>query len=288
MPKFVGVGARVKLSTGTHATRFLITQTMSTNFGAGQGLFGNNQNKTQGTSTPGSTPAAGTSAFSGLTTSSSLFGGAGTGNTPGGGAASAPAGGLFGTGGSVFGGGGNNNTSTSTPSGAGTGGLFGGGPSLFAGVYASYPVFIKLPHASTTQQILQQIQGLRRQRQGVDCSQIQVRTQVLLGRRQEVYLAIPPAQLRGVGLEVRINKIYSFVSEMDPLSVNFRIPFFETCGLWREPLRSGRRGFHWYQWKRWQLIPWHSDWQHDGSGYWHVRWLKYPWWGPFREQQTSR
>jgi hypothetical protein len=182
------------------------------NFGTGQGLFGNNQNKNQGTATPGSTPAAGTSAFGSLglnTTSGSAFGGAGAGNTPGGaGTASAPTGSLFGAGGSAFGSGGNTNTSTSTP-GAGTGGtgsLFGGGSSLFAGVYASYSVFIKSPHASATQQILRQIQGLRRQRQGAGCSQIQVRTQVLPGRRQDkVYLAIPPAQLRGAGLEVRTN-----------------------------------------------------------------------------------
>jgi hypothetical protein len=125
------------------------------NFGAGQGLFGNNQNKNEGTATPGSTPA-GTSAFGGLglnTTSGSAFGGAGAGNTPGGGGtASAPTGSLFGTGGGAFGGGGNTNTSTSTPSGAGTGGtgsLF-GGSSLFAGVYASYSAFMKSSHASTT------------------------------------------------------------------------------------------------------------------------------------------
>jgi hypothetical protein len=183
------------------------------NFGTGQGLFGNNQNRNQGTAPPGSTPAAGTSAFGGLgsnTTSGSAFGGAGAGNTPGGGGtASAPTGSVFGTGGSAFGSGGNTNTFTSTPSGAGTGGtgsLF-GGPSLFAGVYASYSVFMKSPHASTTQQILRQLQGPRRQRQGAPgCSQMQVRTQVLPGRRQDkVYLAIPPVQLRGAGLEVRTN-----------------------------------------------------------------------------------
>jgi len=182
------------------------------NFGAGQGLFGNNQNK--GSATPGSTPAAGASAFGGFgsnTTSGSAFGGAGAGNTPGGGGtAPAPTGSVFGTGGGAFGSGGNTNTSTSTPSGAGTGGTGGslfGGPSFFAGVYASYSVFMKSPHASTTQQILRQIQGLRRQRQGAGCSQIQVRTQVLPGRRQDnkVYLEMPPAQLRGPGLEVRTN-----------------------------------------------------------------------------------
>ena len=139
--------------------RVLFTQTMS-NFGAGQGLFGNNQNKNQGTATTGLTPAAGASAFGGLgsnTTSSSAFGGAGAGNTPGGGTTAAPTGSIFGTGGSAFGG--NTNTSTSTPSGAGTGGtgLFGGGPSLFTGVYASYSIFMKSPHASTTQQILRRI-----------------------------------------------------------------------------------------------------------------------------------
>lgn len=174
------------------------------NFGAGQGLFGNNQNKSQGTATPGLTPAAGTSAFGGLgSNTTSAFGGAGAGNTPGGGGtASAPTGSAFGTGGSAFGGGGNTNTSTSNPSGAGTG-LF-GGSSLFAGVYASHSVFMKLPHASTTQQILRQIQGLR----GAGCSQMQVRTQVLPGRRQDkVYLAIPPAQLRGQELEVCTNLI---------------------------------------------------------------------------------
>lgn len=198
-----GIGARVKLS--LHATRSF-TQTMS-NFGTGQGLFGNNQNKTQGPAAPGSTPAAGTSAFSGLgsnTTGGSVFGGAGAGSTPsGGGTAPAPTGSLFGTGGSVFGGGGNTNTSTATPSGGGTGGLFGGG-SLFAGVHAFYPIFMKSPHANATQQTLRQIQGLLRQQRGVGCSQIQVRTQVLPGRRgDKVYLAIPPAQLRGAGLEVR-------------------------------------------------------------------------------------
>jgi len=184
------------------------------NFGAGQGLFGNNQNKSQGTATPGSTPAAGASAFGGFgsnATSGSAFGGAGAGNTPGGGGtASAPTGSIFGAGGSsAFGTSGNTNTSTSTPSGAGTGGtgsLFGGGPSLFAGVYTFYSVFMKSPHARTTQQILRQIQGLRRQRQGADCSRMQVRTQVIRGRPQDkVYLAIPPAQLRGAGLEVRTN-----------------------------------------------------------------------------------
>jgi hypothetical protein len=182
------------------------------NFGAGQGLFGNNQNKNQGTATPGLTPVAGTSAFGGLgsnTTSGSAFGGAGAGNTPGGGGtASAPTGGVFGTGGSAFGSGGNTNTSTSTPSGAGTGGtgsLF-GGSTLFAGVYASCSVSMKSPHASTAQQILRQIQGLRRQRRGAGCSQMQVRTQVTPGRRQDkVYLVILPAQLRGAGLEVRTN-----------------------------------------------------------------------------------
>lgn len=174
------------------------------NFGAGQGLFGNNQNKNQGTATPGLTPAAGTSAFGGLgSNTTSAFGGAGAGNTPGGGGtASAPTGSVFGTGGSAFGGGPNTSTSTSNPSGAGTG-LF-GGSSLFSGVYASYTVYMKLPHTSTTQQTLRlrQIQGLR----GAGCSQIQVRTQVLPGRRQDkVYLAIPPAQLRGRELEVRTN-----------------------------------------------------------------------------------
>lgn len=198
---------RAKLS--LHATRSL-TQTMS-NFGAGQGLFGNNQNKNQGSATPGSTPAAGASGFGGFgsnTTSGSAFGGAGAGNTPGGGGtASAPTGSVFGTGGGAFGSGGNTNTSTSTPSGAGTGGGLFGGPSLFAGVYASCSVLMKLPHASTTQQILRQIQGLRRQRQGAGCSQMQVRSQVLPGRQQDnkVYLEIPPAQLRGAGLEVRTN-----------------------------------------------------------------------------------
>lgn len=178
---------------------------MSSNFGTGQGFF-NNQNKTQGTAAPGSTPAPGASAFGGLgsnTTSGSAFGGAGAGNTPGGGGtASAPTGSVFGAGGSAFGGGGFANTSTSTPSGAGTGGLF-GGPSLFAGVHTPYFVFMKSPHASATQQILRQVQGLRRQRRGVGCSQMQVRTQVLPGRRQDkVYLAIPPAQLRAARLEV--------------------------------------------------------------------------------------
>ena len=183
---------------------------MSNNFGAGQSFFGNNQNKNQGTAAPGSTPAAGTSAFSNLgsnTTGGSAFGGAGAGNTPGGGTAPAPTGGIFGTGSSAFGGGGNTNTPTSTPSGGGTGSLF-GGSSLFAGVDAPHYVFMKSAHASTTQQILRQIQGLRRQRRGEGCSQIQVRTQVLRGRRQDkVYLAIPPAQLRGAGLEVRTNQI---------------------------------------------------------------------------------
>ena len=199
-----GVGARVKLS--LHATRSL-TETMS-NFGAGQSLFANNQNKNQGTAPPGSTPATGTSAFGGLgsnTTSGSAFRGAGAGNTPGGGAtASAPTGSIFGTGGSAFGSGGNTNTPTSTPSGAGTGGtgsLF-GGSSLFAGVYTPYSVFIKSPHASTTQQILLQMQGLwLLQRQGAGCSRMQVRTQVLPGRQDKVCL-IPPAQLRGAGQEV--------------------------------------------------------------------------------------
>jgi len=114
------------------------------NFGAGQGFFGNNQNTNQGISTPGLTPAAGTGAFGNLganTTSSSAFGGAGAGNTPGGGGtASGPTRSAFGTGVSAFGSGGN----TSTPSGAGTsgtGGLF-GGSSLFAGVYASYPNYL--------------------------------------------------------------------------------------------------------------------------------------------------
>jgi hypothetical protein len=70
--------------------------------------------------------------------------------------------------------------------------------------------------------------------------------------------------------------------------VDFRILWFsETCGLWREPLRFGHGSFHWHQWKRWQLIPWlrefRRDWRYDGSGDWHVRRLKYPWWGPFRE-----
>ena len=181
------------------------------NFGTGQGLFGSNQNKNQGTSTPGSTPAAGTSAFGSLglnTTSGSPFGGTGTGNTlGGGGTTSAPTGSLFGSGGGAFGSGGNTNTSTSTPSGTGTGGtgsLF-GGSSLFAGVYASYSAFMKPPHASTTQEILRQIQGLRRQRR-VGCSQIRVRTQAPRGRRQDkAYLALPPAQVRGAGLEVRTN-----------------------------------------------------------------------------------
>ena len=73
------------------------------------------------------------------------------------------------------------------------------------------------------------------------------------------------------------------------LSVDFRTPvwFFETCGRWREPLRYGHGGFHWHQWKRWQLIPWRResqcDWQYDGSADRHVCWLKYPWWGAFRE-----
>ncbi len=65
---------------------------MSNIFG-GQGLFGNNQNKNQGTVTPGSTPATGTSAFGGLgsnTTTSSAFGG------PGAGSSSTLGGGLFG------------------------------------------------------------------------------------------------------------------------------------------------------------------------------------------------
>ncbi|KAF8505976.1 Nsp1-like C-terminal region-domain-containing protein [Russula emetica] len=99
---------------------------MSSNFGTGQGLFGNNQNRNQGAAAPGSTPAAGTSAFGGLgsnTTNSSAFGGAGAGNTPGGGGtASAPTGSVFGTGGAGTG---------------GTGSLFGGGPSLFAANPAS-------------------------------------------------------------------------------------------------------------------------------------------------------
>ena len=203
---------------------------MSSNFGTGQGFF-NNQNKTQGTAAPGSTPAPGTSAFGGLgsnTTSGSAFGGAGAGNTSGGGGtASAPTGSVFGAGGSAFGGGGFANASTSTPSGAGTaGGLF-GGPSLFAGVHMPYFVFMKSSHANTTQQILRQVQGLRRQRQGA-CSQMQVRTQVLLGRRQDkVYLAIPPAQLRAAGLEVvRTNYIItefrkwtSYLSIQDPCLV---------------------------------------------------------------------
>src|SRR5712692_208386 len=173
------------------------------NFGAGQGLFGNNQNKNQGTSTPGSTPAAGTSAFGSLgsnTTGGSTFGGPGAGNAPSGpGTASGPTGGIFGTSGSAFGGGGNTNMSTSTPSGTGTGGtgsLF-GGSSLFAGMHASYSIFMEPTSSKITQEILRQIQGLQLQRQGAGCSQMQVRTQVLLARRQdEACLAIPPAQDR--------------------------------------------------------------------------------------------
>jgi hypothetical protein len=174
------------------------------NFGAGQGLFGTNQNKSQGTSTPGA------SAFAGLgsnTTSSSAFGGPG--NTPGGGGtASGPTGGLFG-GGSAFGSSGNTNTTTPAPPGAGTGNPFGG--SLFSGVYASYSNFMELPHPKTTQQIqiLRQLQGLQGQHPGAACSQMQVRTQVLLGRRRDkAYLAIPPAQMQGAALlEVRTNQI---------------------------------------------------------------------------------
>ncbi|KAH9998409.1 Nsp1-like C-terminal region-domain-containing protein [Russula vinacea] len=132
------------------------------NFGAGQGLFGTNQNKNQGTSTP-SASALATSAqtqlavprlggghgkhawwwWNRLWTNWRLFGG-----------------------GSAFGSGGNTNTSTSTPSGAGTGNPFGG--SLFAGVYASYSIFMEPPHPNITQQIqiLRQLQGLQGQHPG--------------------------------------------------------------------------------------------------------------------------
>ena len=138
------------------------------NFGAGQGLFGSNQNKNQGAPTPA------TSAFGNLganTTSSSAFGGPGAGNAPGGGgggAAPAPSGGIFG-GGSAFGGNTNINAPTSNPSGAGTGGPF-GGSSLFAGVYASSSHRNGTPHPKIAQQILQQTQGLQGQRPGAGCS----------------------------------------------------------------------------------------------------------------------
>ena len=138
------------------------------NFGAGQGLFGSNQNKNQGAPTPA------TSAFGNLgtnTTSNSAFGGPGAGNAPGGGgggAAPAPSGGIFG-GGSAFGGTTNANAPTSNPPGAGTGSSF-GGSSLFAGVYASYSYLNGTPHTKITQQILRQTQGLQGQRPGAGCS----------------------------------------------------------------------------------------------------------------------
>ena len=264
------------------------------NFGAGQGLFGTNQNKNQGTSTPSA------SAFGNLgsnTTSSSAFGGAGTGNTPGGGGggtASGPTGGLFG-GGSAFGSGGNTNTSTSTPSGAGTGNPFGG--SLFAGVYASYSIFTEPPHPNVTQQIriLRQLQGLQGQHPGAACSQVQVRTKVLLGRRQDkAYLAIPAAaQIQGAALEVRTNPNITKCNLTVFLLGDFSIHvwFSETCGLWREPLRFGHRRFHWHQWKRWQFFlrcrESQCNWQHDASGHWPIYQLKYSRWGSLREYQTS-
>ena len=190
-----GVGAQVKRDA-------FLTRTMSSNFGTGQGLFGSNQNKTQGAPTPAP------SAFANLganTTSSSAFGGAGAGNTPGG-TTSAPSGGIFG-GGGAFGSGANTNAPTSAPSGAGTGNSpFGG--SLFAGVYTSYSILMQPPHPNFTQQILRQIQGLQGQRPGVGYSQMQLRTLVHRGRLQDkVCLAIPPAQTRREALEVRTNQL---------------------------------------------------------------------------------
>lgn len=58
-------------------------------------------------------------------------------------------------------------------------------------------------------QILRQLQGLQGQHPGAACSQAQVRTKVLLGRRRDkAYLAIPPAaQMQGAALDVRTNQI---------------------------------------------------------------------------------
>lgn len=114
---------------------------MSNSFGTGS-AFGaaSNQNRNQTTPTPGTAPAATGGLFGNLganTTTSSVFGGAGTGNTPGGGGGttSGTTGGIFGTGGGLFG---SKNTSMTapTPAAAGTSGPF--NTSSFGGVYASY------------------------------------------------------------------------------------------------------------------------------------------------------
>jgi hypothetical protein len=222
------------------------------NFGAGQNLFGNNQNKNQGTSLPGSTPAAGTSALGSLgsnTTSGSAFGGPGAGNAPsGGGTASGPTGGIFGTGSSAFGGGGNMNTSTSTPSGAGTGGtgMF-GNSSLFAGMHASYSIFMEPPHPKL----------LRK-----SCDKYRVYSSSGRGRAVRKYrfehrYFWRPSRTKPVwqyhrrkcgGRHWRCAPIKrNLVSEIDLLSVDFSISvwFSETCGRWREPSRLGHGCFHW-------------------------------------------
>ncbi|KAI9513181.1 Nsp1-like C-terminal region-domain-containing protein [Russula earlei] len=107
---------------------------MSTNFGAGQGIFGgaSNQNQNQTTPNPGSTPVASGNPFGNLgvnTTNISAFGGtaAGAGNTPGAPGTSGTTGNTFGPGGSVFGSGGNLYPGASTPAGAGANSPFGGG-----------------------------------------------------------------------------------------------------------------------------------------------------------------
>ncbi|KAH9994100.1 Nsp1-like C-terminal region-domain-containing protein [Russula compacta] len=116
---------------------------MSSNFGTGS-AFGapSNQNRNQTTPTPGTAPAATGGLFGNLganTTNSSVFGGAGMGNTPGGGGGttSGTTGGFFGTGGSLFGSK-NTNTTAPTPAAAGTSSpfntaLFGGTSGTTAG-----------------------------------------------------------------------------------------------------------------------------------------------------------